>query len=54
MIANLPLWFRSIFGAPRQRFRSTTGANLQAYDLIDRRIIVRNHRQILIVVTGKE
>lgn len=54
MIAHLPLWLRCIFGAPRQRFRSATGANLQARDLIDRRLIVRNHRQILIVVSGKE
>ena len=54
MIAHLPLWFRCIFGAPRQRFRSTTGANIQARQHLNRTIVIRNHRQILIVATGKE
>lgn len=54
MIAPLPLWFHSVFGAPRQRLRSTTGANFQALHHINHMIIARNHRQILIVVTGKE
>ena len=54
MIAHLPLWFRGIFGAPRQRCRSTTGANIQAQHHLNRMIVVRNHRQILIVVSGKE
>lgn len=54
MIAPLPLWFHSVFGAPRQRLHSTTGANSQNQDHINRMILIRNHRQILIVVTGKE
>ena len=54
MITHLPLWFHESFGAPRQSFRSTTGANFQAQQQINHTVIIRNHRQILIVVTGKE